>query len=263
MATPITETVYWITGAGSGIGLALARTLARAGITVIASGRRLEPLLALQQECPERIIALPVDVSDAQAMEALFSHPAVAHITALDGVILAAGACEYVDLPELDPALFERILQVNFMGVVLASRAALPLLKKSARPQGKAPVLVGVSSMSTYTGFPRAEAYGASKAAMAYFLNSLRCDVAPEIAVCVIYPGFVATPMSQSNDFPMPFMITAEEAAHTILHKLQRRPHSIVLPLRLHVVLRLAGWLSPLWYGFVVPRLTRKRTETL
>ncbi|MCP5356762.1 MAG: SDR family NAD(P)-dependent oxidoreductase [Pseudomonadales bacterium] len=257
MTTP--PSVYWITGAGSGIGLALARALARRGDHVIASGRRPEALAALQQEFPDNMTPLPVDVTDKVAMEDLFGRPEVAHLKRLDGVILSAGICEYVHVDNLDPTLFERVMQTNFQGAVLSTRAALPLLRQSAASASRPAVLAAVSSMSTYVGFPRAQAYGASKAALSYFLDSLRCDLAPGISVCTIYPGFIETPMTEQNDFPMPMMLSAEQAAHRILSALEKRPRRIVLPWRMHALLTLARALPGIWYGMAIPRLTRQR----
>jgi short-subunit dehydrogenase len=134
----------------------------------------------------------------------------------------------------------------------------LPLLKRQAGASpGERPHIIGVGSMSSYLGFPRAEAYGASKAAMAYFLDALRTDLVGKVDVTVVYPGFVSTPMTDRNDFPMPFLISAEEAASIIIRKASRRPCSIVFPLRLHWLLRVLSWFPGLWYSFISPRLSR------
>lgn len=229
---------------------------------MIASGRRAPALAKLQQEFPECITPLPVDVTDRVAMESLFKRPEVAHLTHLDGAILSAGVCEYVDVDSLDPALFERVMQTNFHGAVLSARAALPLLRQSSGSSSGPALLAAVSSMSTYVGFPRAQAYGASKAALSYFMDSLRCDLSPEISVCTIYPGFIDTPMTEQNDFPMPMMLSAEQAASRILNALEKRPRRIVLPWRMHALLILARTLPGIWYGMAVPRLTRQRRLT-
>ena len=111
--------------------------------------------------------------------------------------------------------------------------------------------------MSSYLGFPRAEAYGASKAAMSYFLNSLRADVGHMIDVIPVYMGFVETPMTEQNNFPMPFIISAEEAAKGVLKQLRKRPLRINFPLRLHLILEFFSNLQRLWYSSVIPRMRR------
>lgn len=249
----------WLTGAGSGIGRELALQLAQDGYRVYASGRSREALDALAALYPDRIVALPCDVSDDAAMAAPFAAlPQTLQPAQLDLVIAGAGTCEYVDLPALDPALFRRVAAVNYFGVVNTCRAALPLLQAAAAA-GSRPAIVGLCSMSVYTGFPRAQAYGSAKAAMRYFLDALRCDVGQDIDVITVYPGFVATPMTAGNDFPMPFCIGAAEAARRIRAALRSRPRNVAFPWQLHWLLRLAAWLPGLWYGVLVPRLSRQQ----
>ncbi len=174
-----------------------------------------------------------------------------------------AGVCEYVDLPVLETATCRRVAEVNYFGVVNACAAALPLLQRAAQAPGRGrPFIAGLCSMSVYTAFPRAEAYGAAKAAMAYFLDSLRCDIGRQVDVCLVYPGFVATPMTAPNDFPMPFCLSADEAARRVLAGLEkpRRPRAFAFPWQLHGILKLAAALPGLWYGVIMPRMRRTPT---
>lgn len=248
----------WVTGASSGIGRELCLQLAARGDIVYASARSQAALEQLAAAHPQHIVPLPLDVSDDAAMTTPFDQlPAALRPDRLDLVIAAAGACEYVDLPQLDPLLFRRVADVNYFGTLNTCRAALPLLQAAAAAGGARPELVGICSMSVYTGFPRAEAYGASKAAQRYLLEALRCDVGEAIDVCIVYPGFVATPMTAANDFPMPFCISADHAARVIVATLGRRRRTLAFPWQLHLLLRLAAWLPGLWYGVLVPRLSR------
>lgn len=115
--------------------------------------------------------------------------------------------------------------------------AALPLLR-----QGERPHLVAVSSSVTFLPLPRAEAYGASKAAMSYLFDTLRVDLAAEgIAVTLVSPGFVDTPLTQKNDFPMPMRWPVEKAARHIALKLDRQPYHIAFPGPFIAILRLLG----------------------
>jgi NAD(P)-dependent dehydrogenase (short-subunit alcohol dehydrogenase family) len=247
---------WWVTGASSGIGLALALRLAERGHRVWISARSSAALRQLAQ-LHSGLVPLPCDVTDDAAMAELFA-AALEPPPWLDGAILCAGTCEYVDPPALDAAAFQRVFAVNLFGVVNASRAALPLLHATAkRRPGNKPQLAGVGSLASTVGFPRAEAYGASKAALSYFFDSLRCDVQQDIDVTVIHPGFVTTPMTASNDFPMPFVWTAEQAADYILARLGARPRRISFPWQLRSLLGLAAALPAVWYRLVVPRLTR------
>ncbi len=114
-----------------------------------------------------------------------------------------AGSCEYLDFPDPDWSAVRRVMEVNFFGTVNCVEFVLPLLRAG---HGRRPHLVVVASQVTAAPFPRAEAYGASKAALQYFCDSLRLDLAHEqIDVSVINPGFVDTPLTRKNDFEMPF----------------------------------------------------------
>jgi NAD(P)-dependent dehydrogenase (short-subunit alcohol dehydrogenase family) len=251
---------YWLTGASSGIGKETARLLARRGCRVYISARSLAALDALAAEFPDLLIPLPCDVSDDASMAGVFGQlPEALAPQWLDGLIAAAGTCEYMDLPGLDLGMLRRVADVNYFGVANACAAALPLLRlAAAMPLRGRPVILGVCSMSVYTGFPRAEAYGSAKAALRYFLHALRCDIGHEIDVSVAYPGFVSTPMTQSNDFPMPWCLGAEDAAQRLLAGLDRRKRDFGFPWQLHWLLRLASWLPGLWYGVLAPRLSRQ-----
>jgi len=246
----------WITGAGSGIGAAIALQFASAGHTVLISGRNAERLDEVSRHYPNHILPLVFDVTDETAV-ATTTAAMESLCPWLDLVILNAGSCEYTDPPALDPAMFRRVMDTNFFGLLNSFNVALPLLRRApARPH-----LSGVASMARYVGFPRAEAYGASKAAAAYLLNSLRADFGRWLDVTVINPGFVTTPMTASNDFPMPFLISAEDAARRIVSGLASRPLSLNFPRRLHWCLRLAQLLPGIWYKHIIPRLQRPDSD--
>ncbi len=215
----------WITGASSGIGQALAGALAKQGNQVIISGRSADRLEETRRLCPDRIQALPFDVVSRQAnLDAARSIESTFGF--LDVVVLNAGTCEYLDVQSFDTELVRRVNETNYMGFVHGVEASLPLLRK-----GNSPYLVGMSSTVAYTGLPRAEAYGASKAAIRHFLQSLRVDLAAEgIDVSIICPGFVKTPLTDLNDFAMPLRITSDEAARYIVRGMQRRQHEIAFP---------------------------------
>ena len=226
----------WITGASSGIGRALALELSRAGASVVISGRDQGKLDEVSAACDGEVLVVPFDAALREA-----NHAAARQVAAVwgsvDTVVLNAGICEYIDLPAFDAAAVKRVMDVNFMGIVYGIEAALPLLRK-----GNHPHLVGMSSTVAYTGLPRAEAYGASKAAIRHLLQALRIDLLSEkIDVSIICPGFVQTPLTDLNDFPMPMRITAEESARRIRTGLERRAHEIRYPTLFAVMLRFLG----------------------
>jgi NAD(P)-dependent dehydrogenase (short-subunit alcohol dehydrogenase family) len=155
-----------ITGASSGIGAGLAKSFSADGYHVIACGRDPARLEALHQTCPNLTVRL-FDMTDREACrQALTGSYA-------DLIILCAGTCEYLDGGVVDAALVERVMNTNFLGPVNCLEALQPQLVRGNR-------VVLVSSMAHWLPFPRAEAYGASKAALSWFAESLRLDWEPK-----------------------------------------------------------------------------------
>ncbi|WP_235015398.1 SDR family oxidoreductase [Oceanicoccus sp. KOV_DT_Chl] len=226
----VTAETIWITGASTGIGRDLALLLAEQGNTVIASARSesgLQQLAALNAN----IIPLVFDVSRADAIDAVRSE-LLKHSPYLDRVILNAGTCEYLDISAPDWDMMQRVMTTNYFGAVNSLAVAMPLLQ--ARPKsadGKGAHIIGVVSLATVVPFSRAQAYGASKAAMQYFLDSLRVDLQSRaIDVTVINPGFVKTPLTDKNDFSMPFLLSSSEAAQRMANAIAKRPRQYDFP---------------------------------
>ena len=247
------DQVIWITGASSGIGRALAIRLAGAGARVFASARNAAALAELQRD--HGIEPVVADVSDRAAMLA-----AAAQIDRAAGrvdiLVANAGTCEYLDVKAFDSALVERVFAANFFGFVYTVEAALPLLRK-----GSVRYLVGVGSTAAWTGLPRAEAYGASKAAMHYFLDSLRVDLTPEqFSVSVVAPGFVETPLTARNDFAMPMLVPVERAVDYMLAGMNRREPEISFPPAFSRLLRTARLLPAAWRNRLYQRLLREES---
>ena len=216
---------YWITGASTGLGRSLAERLCSQGNRVIVTARSRDALETLRQQFPDRVQVLPADISVSGCEEEI-SAGLAACTDFLDTAILNAGGCEYLDVNAYDHSLVERVAQVNYFGFSRCLHASLPLLRKSTSPH-----LVGISSASVLFGLPRAEAYGASKAALTYFLKSLRNDLARfDVDVSTVYPGFVDTPLTRKNDFPMPGLMNVDKAADIILKGIDKRKSEISFP---------------------------------
>lgn len=243
--------VVWITGASSGIGRELAVRLAGEGAWVFASARNAAALAELQ--AAHGIEPVPCDVSDRAAVLA-----AAARIGEragrLDVLVANAGTCEYLDVQAFDSALVERVFAANLFGAVYTLEAALPLLRA-----GRTRYIVGVGSTAAWTGLPRAEAYGASKAALHYFLESLRVDLTPEhFAVSVVAPGFVETPLTDRNDFPMPMRISVERAVDYIVDGMAARDHEIHFPPAFSRTLKALRLLPSRWRNALYQRMLRE-----
>jgi len=221
----VSQKICLLTGASSGLGRALTLELAHRGYQVIAVARSADLLAQLAAEHGS-IRAYPLDVTDDQALRTL-AQTLAADYGRLDLVVLNAGTCEYVQASDLDLAAFDRTFALNFRAVVVATKLLLPLLPRGSQ-------LAFVSSLAHLFPFGRAEAYGASKAALSYFADSLRADLATTgIQICLIEPGFVDTPLTRKNDFPMPFLLSAGEAAVRIANQLAHGAWRIRFPRRL------------------------------
>ncbi|MFT7388670.1 MAG: short-subunit dehydrogenase [Candidatus Endobugula sp.] len=249
----ITDKTIWLIGASSGIGEMLTLRLAEAGNMVIVSARSEDKLEALAKVHPQNISVLATDISKdddipaiTQRLQAMTDH--------IDIIIMAAGTVEYEDDLSFDAAMYRRVFDVNFFGMVNAVAIAKPFLE--AAPQKG--YIVGLSSQSMMIGFSRSQAYGASKAAVDYFLHTLMIDLPQrKYDVSVVRPGFVKTPMTSVNDFPMPFLMSAEEATQRILRGMEKRQRLIVFPKRLSCILRLLSWMPCIWYKYLGPKTSR------
>lgn len=249
----LTGRLIWLTGASSGIGRAVAKEFVSRGASVAASGRNAAALQELSAEYgADRLIPVPFDVTDRSATHAA-AQTVQAKLGGVDIAFFNAGTCEYVDPRRFDSRLFERVVQTNFLSMVYGIDAVLPLLRRSRTPH-----LVGMSSTVAYGCLPRAEAYGATKAAIKYMLDSLRLDLAPEkIPVSVVCPGFVRTPLTDLNDFPMPFRIEVDVAARCIADGIARQDPEIHFPKRFSIPFKLLAMLPAPLYNRLAAKMVR------
>lgn len=253
MVHPVPAGPYLIIGASAGIGRALALRLARHGDEVVVASRNQAPLEALRTEnpdCAERIHPRVMDVTDFEALK-----QAVESVEASVGpirvCIMNAGEYEQVSADDMDPAVFERIHRVNYLGAVNAVAAVWPLM----RQRGTGQILL-TGSLSAYRGLPKAAAYGSSKAAMVSFAESLRPEFARSgVQLRVINPGFVKTRLTAKNKFRMPQLLTPEQAADCIYRELGRPGFEIAFPKRLTYTLKLLRLLPYRLYFRVTGRM--------
>lgn len=244
--------ILWITGAGKGIGRAVALLLARQGATVAASARSSADLDALVALGTGRIVAFPLDVTDADACAATVDRIET-ELGPIDQAILNAGTHVADTARTFAVAPARQVIETNLMGTV---HGLAPLMERFvARRRGRIAV---VASMAGYAGLPGAAAYGASKAGLIALCEALRPDLARHgVLLQVINPGFVRTPLTDRNDFPMPFLIEAEDAAHRIAAGLATDRFEIAFPRRLGFWMRLLRRLPyPLFFA-VTKRMLR------
>lgn len=257
MNTPVARRI-WLTGASSGIGLALAIELLKAGHRVALTARTLEPLQNLAAQYPTQVLLATGDITDGLQVTAIADLIAQ-EWGALDTAILNAGTCEYIDARQFEAAMVERVVRTNLLASSFCIQEALPLLRKGRRPH-----LVGVVSAVTFLALPRAEAYGASKAGLRYLFEALRLDLASEnIDVTIVSPGFVDTPLTEKNDFPMPMRWPVGKAAKYIAQHLARekRPLEIAFPAAFIFSMRLLAML-PARARFAIGKRMARSSES-
>ena len=243
----------WITGASSGIGEALARRLARARCEVVASARSAEKLAALASDAGGSIVPWPLDITDHGAVQAV-----VARVEAergpIDVAVLNAGTHRPVAAAEFTAAGLRTLVELNVMGMAACLEAVMP--RMMARGRGRIAVMASVAG---YRGLPTGAYYGASKAALINLTESLRFDLdRVGVTIQLIDPGFVRTPLTDRNDFPMPFLIDADLAADRIARGLRSSRFEIAFPRIFVALLKLLQVLPYRLYFPLVDRATRR-----
>jgi short-subunit dehydrogenase len=226
--------VVWITGGSSGIGAALADELARRGVRVAITARRNDQLAEVAARAPGEVRPYPGDVRDREEM-ARTAEAVESDFGPIDLAVLNAGTWEQLDVAHWDSTPIREHIDTNLLGMVNCLDAVLPQM--IARRSG---TVLGVASVAGYRGYTRAEAYGTTKAAAINLLESLRIDLDRlGVNVQVVNPGFVRTELTERNDFPMPFMIEADDAARRIVDAIESEKAEAVFPLPYRIGMKL------------------------
>lgn len=245
----------FITGASSGIGAALARHYAEQGATLGLAARRQQALTDLLADLPGHHAAYALDVSDAPALAAAAADFTARH-GAPDIVIANAGVSvgTLSECPE-DLAAFRKVMDTNVYGM---ATTFAPFIGPMAAAGGDRR-LVGIASVAGIRGLPGAEAYSASKAAAIAYLESLRLEMAPKgIKVVTIAPGYIETPMTAINPYPMPFLLPAAEAARRFARAVAKGTSYTVIPWQMGVVAKVLRLLPNWLYDRLFTQAPRK-----
>lgn len=249
------DKVVVITGASSGIGWELARNLGGQGARLGVLARRKERLDALAEELRGRGVRIETascDVADRdQTLEALRSLRE--RLGPVDLLVANSGIGQPTEIEPINLEEIDAMIRVNLLGVVYAIAGVLPEMLE--RGQGH---LAAVSSLAAYKGLPGESAYCASKAAVSTYMEGLRIQLRPRgIHVTTICPGFIRTPMTSVNRFPMPFLMDADRAAAKIAWALARRKKVYNFPWGTTFLMKLTRWLP----DFVVRRRVGQYTQ--
>lgn len=251
--TPITDWAgkrAWVIGASTGIGRETARLLSTKGARVAFSARSADKLADAAAGCAQSRV-LPVDITDPTA---LVEAAAILQREwgGLDLVLIVAGTHDEMRAQDFDLERANALLAVNLHGVLNCVSATLPGLLA----QGSGHIAI-VASIAGVRGLPKALIYGASKAALINFCEALYIDCKPShVNVHLISPGFVATPLTASNDFKMPGLISAQDAALQLVRGLERGEFDIHFPKRFTRWVKLMRLLPYRWYFAAVHRIT-------
>lgn len=243
-----------ISGASSGLGLALARHYLARGATVAAFARRADLLQALAAEFPGKVYCYPLDVRDPVAIR----HAAddfIARVGVPDVVIANAGVSvgTLTEYPE-DLAAFQQVIDINVLGMVKTFQPFVAAMRAAKRG-----TLVGVASVAGFRGLPGAGAYSASKAAAISYLESLRVELHDSgVSVVTLCPGYIKTAMTDRNPYPMPFILKPEVAAARMARAIERRALFCVIPWQMALVGRLLRLLPPRVYDRLFAKAPHK-----
>jgi short-subunit dehydrogenase len=226
----------WLIGASSGIGAALAPALAAQGAVLALSARRETELEAIAEACRGKVRPLvkPLDVTDKTQVDRVYAELVEAW-GKVDVLFFNAATSGRSQVDEFDTLAALNQVDVTYMGLIRATGAVLPDMLQ--RGNGH---IVGTASIAGYAGFPRAAAYSSAKSGAIAFLQALRIELKDRgVGVVTVNPGFVKTPLTEHNTFRMPFLLTPEQAAASIVRGLLAGDDEIHFPRRLSLPAKL------------------------
>ena len=246
------KTTIWITGGSTGISKALAIKFSNEGWNVAISARREELLNELSNQ-HENISAFPLDVTDKIKCKEVFDR-IINKYTNLDICFFSTGTWDPKKEKDIDVEQIEEVFKVNFFGTVNSIKVVEQFFKDK-----KSGIITIVSSIAGYRGLPNSTGYGPSKSALNNLAESLYFDFKRfNVRVCLVSPGFIKTPMTDKNDFKMPFLKTPEYAANKIYDGLINKDNfEIHFPKILTVILKILSFLPSKIYFYLVGKLTK------
>tara|TARA_B100000745_G_scaffold42004_1_gene25609 strand:+ start:426 stop:1184 length:759 start_codon:yes stop_codon:yes gene_type:complete len=248
----MSKKTIWITGGSTGIGKALAIKFAAMGWNVAISARRAELLNELSNSY-ENISGFPLDVTDKEKCKEVFNE-IKNKFENIDICFFSTGTWDPKKEKEIDVEQMEDVFKVNFFGTVNCIKAVEQYFRDK-----KKGIITIVSSIAGYRGLPNSTGYGPSKSALNNLAESLYFDFKRyNVRVCLVSPGFIKTPMTDKNDFKMPFLKTPEYAADQIFEGLvNKNTFEIHFPKSLTITLKLLSFLPSKIYFGLVGKLTK------
>jgi len=242
----------WITGASTGIGKAVAIKFANKGWNVAISARR-ENLLKEISDNNENILSFPLDVTDKYNCKEVFKK-IKNRFENIDICFFSTGTWNPKKEKDIDVEQIEDVFKVNFFGTLNCIKAVEEYFKNK-----KNGTISIVSSIAGYRGLPNSTGYGPSKSALNNLAESLYFDFKrSNVRICLISPGFIKTPMTDKNDFKMPFLKTTEYAAEKIYDGLiNKNDFEIHFPKSLTIILKILSFIPSKMYFSLVGKMTK------
>jgi len=254
--TPLPWNTAWIVGGSSGLGRELAKLLDGRVPAIAVSARSGDALEELEAQS-KTIKAYPLDITDREAVGKTLRAIETAH-GPVDLVVLSAGIWKIAGPSDFDADDFEQSMQVNYGGVINVLADILPDMLNRRAGQ-----IAIISSVAGYRGLPKSAAYAPTKAALINLAESLHPELAEKgITLSIVNPGFVDTPMTETNDFPMPFLMPVDEAAERLLRGLKRKDYEIVFPRRMALAMKALRLMPNALFFWIVRTFILKSEET-
>ena len=244
--------VIWITGGGTGIGKAVAIKFANQGWKVAISGRR-ENILKEVEDINPNVKSFPLDVNDKGKCFEIMKN-IKEEFGDIDICFFSTGTWDPKKEREIDVEQIEKVFKVNFFGTLNCIKSVEDHFRN--RKNG---IITIVSSIAGYKGLPNSTGYGPSKAALNNLAESLYFDFGRyNVRVCLGSPGFIKTPMTDKNDFKMPFLKTPEYSADKIYNGLiNSNKFEIHFPKSLTLILKFFKIIPDMLYFYLVKKMTK------
>ena len=242
----------WITGASSGIGRALAEKFAKENWKVAVSARRESLLKEIAQH--ENISSFPLDVTDDDSVDVTFSN-ILKEFKDLDLCVFCSGTYDPKLEKEINKEQIKKVMNINFFGILNCIKAVEKYFKN--KKDGHISI---VSSIAAYRGLPNSSAYGPSKSALTNLTESLYFDFKKyNVKISLVSPGFIKTPLTDKNEFPMPFIKSPEFAANKMYNGLVKSTaFEINFPKELTIAFKLLRILPYRLYLFLIDKLVKR-----
>lgn len=251
------DKVILVTGASSGIGREVALRLAKEKCKLALIARRVELLDELKEKVNiygSELITIKCDVTKKEEVKNTVSL-IMERYNRIDGAILNSGVSLKQSFSNFDSSIGEQTFAVNYFGIVYFLNELLPILKKQ-----RSGFIAGISSLADARGFPVSGFYCSSKAAVTSLLESLRAEYKPfNVKIISIHPGFIKTPMTDKNDFPMPYLMDVKKAVDIIFKGIKKEKKVIRFPWQMAILTALLKRMPDSWFQILADKRVKYR----